>query len=52
MILNPLLIYILIKNILFLNSYLHSIRTSDKIGVNQKEEWNNLKQEIKDGKIV
>lgn len=27
-------------------------RTSDKIGINQKEEWNNLKQEVKDGKLV
>jgi len=26
--------------------------TSEKIGVNQKEEWNNLKHEVKDGKLV
>lgn len=26
--------------------------TSEKIGVNQKEEWNNLKQEVRDAKLV
>lgn len=26
--------------------------TDNKIGVNQKEEWNNLKQEVRDGKLV
>jgi len=26
--------------------------TSDKLGVNQKEEWNNLKHDVKEGKLV
>lgn len=26
--------------------------TEAKIGINQKEEWNNLKQEVREGKLV